>query len=107
MRGKQAQRGSETSSLPPSGPSGEPVQFFRVLTQHFLPCCQAKAEADFSVFGVTRAHPSQKPLLCFLPSSELWGTSRTEAASSSQDLVVTTALFRSRSSSGMGSEPLP
>lgn len=37
--------------MPPSGPPGEPVQFFRVLTQHFLPCCQAKAEADFSVLA--------------------------------------------------------
>lgn len=99
MRGKQAQRGSETSSLPPSEPPGEPVQFFRVLTQHFLPCCQAEAEADSSPGPIPEAFalfPAQLRVL-------YGATSRTEAASSSQDLVATTAPFRSRRSSGMDS----
>ena len=95
----KTQRGSETSSLPPSEPPGEPVQFFRVLTQHFLPCCQAEAEADSSPGPIPEAFalfPAQLRVL-------YGATSRTEAASSSQDLVATTAPFRSRRSSGMDS----
>lgn len=78
LRGKEAQRGSETSPLLPSRPAGEPAQFLRVLTQHFLPCCQAKADGSCSAFGVPRAHPRNPPHCACRPSLSCGALSRTE-----------------------------